>query len=49
MQISLSTPGFIACPMTTRVAFWVLLRNLKKLKGCDHTGDFRCIYFPWVS
>ena len=49
MQIRLSTCGFIACPVTTRVPFWVLLRNLKKLKSCDHTGDFRCIYSPWVS
>ena len=49
MQIRLSTCGFIALPVTTRVPFWVLLRNLKKLKSCDHTGDFRCIYSPWVS
>ena len=49
MQIRLSTCGFIACPVTTQVPFWVLLRNLKKLKSCDHTGDFRCIYSPWVT
>ena len=30
MQIRLSTCGFIACPVTTRVPFWVLLRNFKE-------------------